>query len=224
MGKSIWQWAQVSAVALILGLMLQTTRAWAAADAAEVEVPPAAVVQQVTDEMMAVIKGGDQALKNNPDQYFEQLETILEKSVHFDYISKYVMGDFWNGASAEQRQAFAARFKRSMVETIGKGLANYSDLQLTISPDDIISKNNVAIVKQAVVGAKQPVSISYWMARTKEGEWKLIDVVLDGVKLRETFRSQFKADMNKQANDYNAVIDNWSNSQQIAAETVGGGA
>lgn len=185
------------------------------AEQAAVEVAPAQVVQQVTDEMMAVIKTGAKDLEEQPELYFSRLENILEKSVHFDYISRYVMGDYWDGATDEQRQLFNSRFKRSMVETIGKGLANYSDLKLSISPDDVVAKKNVAIVKQAVQGGSQPISISYWMARSKEGEWKLIDVVLEGVKLRETFRNQFKADMGQNSGDYATVITNWNNAVEV---------
>ncbi len=148
-------------------------------------------------------------LKDDPDQYFESLETILEKTVHFDYIAKFVMGDYWEGASQAQRSAFATRFKRSMVETIGKGLANYTDLKLTVKPEDVVTKKNVAIVKQQVEGAKDPITITYWMGRAKTGEWKLVDVVLDGVKLRETFRSQFASEMSKNNNDVDKVTEGW---------------
>lgn len=204
-----FKWSQLLFGAVILALVAQAQAAAPQATAFEPG-SPGAVVQQVTDEMMAIIQNGQQALKDDPEKYFQSLETVLEKTVHFDYISKFVMGEFWAGAKDEQRQAFAKRFKRSMVETIGKGLANYTDLKLIINPDEVKSKKNVAIVKQDVMGGKDPISISYWMAKSKTGDWKLIDVVLDGVKLRETFRSQFKAEMGKNGNDYDKVIANWS--------------
>lgn len=193
---------------ILVSLFFATATTYASEAAGEI--PPEQVVQKVTDEMMAIIRKGDKALKQNPDQYFQDLETVLEQSVHFDFIAKYVMGDYWSGASDAQRSAFSDKFKRSMVETIGKGLANYSDLKLTINPDDVLRKNNFAYVKQQVSGGKQPITISYLMARTKQGEWKLIDVVLDGVKLRDTFRSQFAAEMNKNGSDYDKVIANWN--------------
>ncbi len=174
---------------------------------------PVQLVQRITDEMMTVIQTGEQALKTSPDKYFSDLEQVLDQAVHFRYISKFVMGQYWKGADKAQRKQFNQRFKRSMVETIGKGLANYADLQLTIQPSKDLGKKNVAIVNQKVVGAKTPVTISYWMAKSKKGQWKLIDVVLDGIKLRETFRSQFKADMGKYANDYNKTIENWNTTE-----------
>ena len=185
------------------------------AEQAAVEVAPAQVVQQVTDEMMAVIKTGAKDLEEQPELYFSRLENILEKSVHFDYISRYVMGDYWGGATDEQRQLFNSRFKRSKEETIGRGGEEYCDLKLSSGANGEVAKKNVAIVKQAVQGGSQPISISYWMARSKEGEWKLIDVVLEGVKLRETFRNQFKADMGQNSGDYATVITNWNNAVEV---------
>lgn len=171
---------------------------------------PEESVQQVTDEMMSIIKTGSESLKTNPDRYFQQLEDVLVKTVHFPFVAKFVMGDYWAGASAEQRVTFRKRFQRGMVETIGKGLANYADLKLAIVPSKRSPKKSVAIVNQEVLGAKTPVSISYWMARNKKGQWKLIDVVLDGIKLRDTFRSQFKAEMQKSNNNYDSVIAGWN--------------
>lgn len=206
MGKYVFRHIAGIAVTLVSLFMVQVATATAADAEPAGEIPPAEVVQNVTDEMMAVIRSGGKSLQENPEQYYGELEGILEKSVHFDFISKYVMGEYWAGASDEQRQAFSNRFKRGMVETIGKGLANYSDLKLSISADDVLRKNNFAYVKQQVSGGKDPLTISYLMARTKQGEWKLIDVVLDGVKLRDTFRSQFAADMSKNGNDYSKTI------------------
>jgi len=41
------------------------------------------------------------------------------------------------------------------------------------------------------------------------GEWKLLNVTLDGINLGSTFRSQFAQAM-KKAGDVESVIVNWS--------------
>ena len=43
----------------------------------------------------------------------------------------------------------------------------------------------------------------------KDNQWKLLNVIINGVNLGNTFRSQFDQAMKKEAN-LDRVIDNWA--------------
>ena len=48
------------------------------------------------------------------------------------------------------------------------------------------------------------------MARSKtSGDWKLINVVMDGINLGKTFRSQFEQAVQKNNGDIDMVIEKW---------------
>lgn len=182
-----------------------------AADAAKGETPHQ-VVQNVTNSVMKVIKNGEKALKENPDQYFTQVRESLEPTVSFGFIAKNVMASHWDKASEEQRNQFTETFTRSMVETLGKGLANYSDLKITTLPPaegDVSAQKRVEVI-QEVAAADGTSRISYTMAQNKGGEWKLINVVLNGVNLGKSFRDQFTQAMKQNDNDIDKVIATWA--------------
>lgn len=182
----------------------------AAAEAAKSETPHQ-VVQDVTDSVMSVIKSNEQALKDNPDEYFSKVRASLESTVSFAFIAKNVMGSYWNQASAAQRDLFAETFTRSMVETLGKGLANYSDLKITTVPPegDISAERRVEVV-QEVAAADGTTRISYTMAQNNSGEWKLINVVLNGINLGKSFRDQFAQAMRQNDSNIDKVIATWA--------------
>lgn len=182
----------------------------AAAEAAKGETPHQ-VVQGVTDSVMSVIKGGEQTLKENPDEYFAKVRASLESTVSFPFIAKNVMASYWSQASEAQRDQFTETFTRSMVETLGKGLANYSDLKITtLPPDGDVSAMKRVEVIQEVAAADGTSRISYTMAQNKSGEWKLINVVLNGVNLGKSFRDQFAQAMKQHDNDIDKVIATWA--------------
>ena len=54
---------------------------WALTSLSFAAVGPHQVVEQVTQEMMAVVRGGDQALKANPDRYYEKVGKVLDTVV-----------------------------------------------------------------------------------------------------------------------------------------------
>lgn len=182
----------------------------AAAEAAKGETPHQ-VVQGVTDSVMSVIKDGEKTLKENPDAYFAKVRKSLESTVSFPFIAKNVMASYWNQASETQRDQFTETFTRSMVETLGKGLANYSDLKITTLPPegDVSAMKRVEVI-QEVAAADGTSRISYTMAQNKSGEWKLINVVLNGVNLGKSFRDQFAQSMKQNDNDIDKVIATWA--------------
>lgn len=174
-------------------------------------VGPHQVVQNVTDGVMDVIKGGERALKENPEAYFSRVRETLEPSVSFSFIAKSVMASYWEQANQTQREQFIETFTRSMVETLGKGMANYTDLKITTLPPqgDINSEKRVEVI-QEVAAADGTTRISYTMAKNNSGEWKLINVVLNGVNLGKSFRDQFAQSMKQHDNNIDKVISTWA--------------
>ena len=172
---------------------------------------PQQVVQGVTDSVMSVIKADERALKDNPDEYFAKVRASLESTVSFAFIAQNVMGSYWNQASAAQRERFAETFTRSMVETLGKGLANYSGLKITtVPPEGEISVDRRVEVVQEVAAADGTTRIAYTMAQNNSGEWKLINVVLNGINLGKSFRDQFAQAMRQNDSNIDKVIATWA--------------
>ena len=172
---------------------------------------PHQVVEQVTQQMMAVVKGGDQALKTNPDQYYEKVGKVLDGVVSFEFIAKNVMGPSWEQATSEQRSQFTQAFRSGMVKTLAKGMGNYQDMKIQVLPPkaDIAGQKRVD-VQQEVVGADKTHQVSYSMGLDKNGEWKLVNVVLNGVNLGKSFRDQFTQALKQNNNSIDAVTKGWN--------------
>lgn len=172
---------------------------------------PHQVVEQVTADMMAVVKGGDQALKTNPEHYYEKVGKVLDRVVSFEFIAKNVMGPSWEQASVQQRSEFTQAFRAGMVKTLAKGMGNYQDLKIQVLPpkEDLSGQKRVD-VQQAVSGGDKSHQISYSMALDKNNEWKLVNVVLDGINLGKSFRDQFTQALKQNKDNIDAVIKGWN--------------
>lgn len=172
---------------------------------------PQETVQLVTDNLMQVIRKGETQLKENPESYYSDVRRVLEETVSFPFIAKSVMATYWPKASEVQRERFTEVFTKGMVETLGKGMANYSDLKVTTLPVNAEASGQKRVeVVQEIQGTEGVNRVSYTMARNKSGEWKLINVVLNGVNLGKSFRDQFAQSMRQNDNDIDKVIAGWS--------------
>ena len=82
-------------------------------------------VEQASAKMMKVLE--DEALKapEKREQLISEIEAILNPVVDFDYVSKRVMGKYYNRVDDKQQQIFSTIFKDTMVRTYAKSLTGF---------------------------------------------------------------------------------------------------
>lgn len=173
---------------------------------------PHQVVEKVTTDLLAEVKKSAELLKSDPDQYFADIEKILEVVVDFEFIAKNVMGVYWQKATPAQQAQFVKVFKRGMVKTYAKGMANYADLKIEVLPaEGEVAEYGKVTVMQKVTAADGINRVAYTMGRRNEpnAQWQLINVVLDGVNLGLTFRSQFAQLVKEHEGNLDASIAAW---------------
>ncbi|MCP8900182.1 MlaC/ttg2D family ABC transporter substrate-binding protein [Gilvimarinus xylanilyticus] len=185
-----------------LALVLVGLSGFAQAQAAD----PYDIVADVTDQLVSAARqyndDGDKAT------FDKKVLAALEPVVAFDYIAHVVMGNYHDDASDAQRQAFAETFKTSLVETYAKGIATYADSDIELQPGEVGDKSRVTVEQQVrYQGATH--KLAYSMGKNRDGEWKLINLVLNGANLGNSMISQFKQMAGKYDGDIDKVIANW---------------
>ena len=194
---------------LVLTLSLSAMTPWSHAAIDPKEQSPHRLVEEVTREMFTIVeeyKGG----KKNSEKYHQEITRLLEPVVDFDFIARAVMGSYRKDASDEQARRFAQIFKKGLVETYAKGIAGYVDSEVKVLPPSKEDANKRRIsVHQEVRHDGSKHQLSYTMVQNRADEWKLINLVLDGVNLGKSFRSQFQQSAKQQNGNLDKVIGTW---------------
>lgn len=170
---------------------------------------PQVVVEQVTKELFTVAKASNSG-DTKEEVFFGEVEKILDEVVDFRFIARAVMGKAaFEKASSDQKAKFADVFRGGLVKSYAKGIAGYADSDIkvvgaTISPKDPTR----AVVRQEVSYEGAVHQLSYTM-RLQGEDWRVINVVLNGVNLGQSFSSQFSAAMRKADGDIDKVIAGW---------------
>lgn len=180
--------------------------------ATEKVMSPHDLVSTTTENLMAVVKANQSTYEKNPGKYFKEVEGLLDPVVDFDFIARSVMGPYWNSASAEQQEAFVKVFRKGLVETYAKGMAKFNDLKVEVlPPEEQNPEFGKVTVLQKVAAADGVNKVAYTMGRRKtDASWKLLNVVLDGVNLGKTFRSQFAQSVKEHEGNLDAAIAGWA--------------
>ncbi len=203
--------AQLGAVAWGRGLVVVLALLALSVQArAEEPGAPQKVVEQVTAQVLAVVREQGTKMDSDPQAFFSAIEEVLEPVVAFDFIARGVMGNYAKEASDEQRQRFSEVFQQDLVSTYARGLAIYSSNPISVDPasDAQQGQRRVSVIQRVKTDAGEHV-LAYTMGLDRnDNRWKLLNVVINGVNLGNTFRSQFAQAMQKNG-DLDSVIESW---------------
>jgi phospholipid transport system substrate-binding protein len=150
------------------------------------------LVRSTADDVIAVL--ADKSL--NPDQKRDKITTIVEKSFDFRTLCKLVLARNWNKLSKAQQDEFVAEFKQHLTITYGKNVENYRDEKVVITGDREEPRGDWTVKSIIERPAAENVKVDYRLRRI-DGQWRMIDMIVEGVSLVANFRSQFQDIMSK---------------------------
>lgn len=153
---------------------------------------PIPMLEQSAKGIISTLKENKSNLQSNPRIIYKAVETYLLPQVDVIGMSRSVLGrQAWTKASPAERTQFAQAFTQLVIRTYSSPLAKYSDetvqfLPLRGAADARFVRVNSVIVRSA--GKNIPLTYSLV---SKDGQWKIYDLSVEGVSLLQSFRSQF---------------------------------
>mgnify|MGYP001576514188 FL=1 len=153
------------------------------------------LLMTTVDKGLAVLK--DPALKGN-DKVQERRQKLWEEIsfiFHFEEMAKRSLGVYWKDRSAEEKKGFVELFTEILKESyIGK-TDTYSGEKVALVSDKMDGKY-ACVQTKLVTNKGTDVSVEYRMLNN-QGEWKIYDVIIEGVSLVNNYRSQFNSILTK---------------------------
>ena len=167
-------------------------------------------VEKIHEDILLVVRAKQGIYEENPEEFIKAISFALQPLVDFKRISRNVMGRYYKDANKEQIEKFNKVFKVSLLETYSKTLAEFKDEEILVSSEVKKSpKGNREKVSLQIVTSTKVYPAIYDMYLNKQGQWKLINIVINGVNLGLTFRNQFYSLMEKEGNNLDVVIERW---------------
>lgn len=177
---------------------------------AQAQQSPQQLIRESVDQLMSKLEGRKEYFRQHPDELEALVDANLEDIADFRYIGASVMGRYFRNANPEQRSRFAKVFRQTLIDTYAKGLVTFDYRDLRVLDSGGVRADNQASVEMEIVstdGQVYPVSYSL---RLDDGQWKVVNVIVNGINLGLTFRNQFDQAMREHNRDYDAVIAGWS--------------
>jgi phospholipid transport system substrate-binding protein len=156
------------------------------------------IVRDTTTRVVDRLVAEKAQLDAHPERIYELIHELVIPHFDFASMSKWVLGKNWRDASESQRGAFVSQFQTLLVRTYAKALLEYSEEEIKFLPSETSPESNLIVVKTEVdqPGGTMPIPIHYRM-HVSGGEWKVVDVSVDGVSLVSTYRGSFASEIQK---------------------------
>ncbi|MDE1166882.1 MAG: ABC transporter substrate-binding protein [Pseudomonas sp.] len=167
------------------------------------------VVDRTTKELLADLAANKETYKTNPSAFYDALNGIVGPVVDAEGIAKSIMTvKYSKSATPAQIKTFEENFKRSLMKFYGNALLEYNNQGITVSPakDESGDRTSVDMVVKGTNGAVYPVS---YTLNKVGGEWKVRNVIVNGINIGKLFRDQFADAMQRNGNDLDKTINGW---------------
>ncbi|MBX8487596.1 phospholipid-binding protein MlaC [Pseudomonas cichorii] len=178
------------------------------------------LVDRTTKELLSDLASNKEQYKSNPGAFYDALNRIVGPVVDADGISRSIMTvKYSRKATPEQMQRFQENFKRSLMQFYGNALLEYNNQGIIVSPakDEGADRTSVDMQVKGNNGAVYPVS--YTLEKIN-GEWKVRNVIINGINIGKLFRDQFADAMQRNGNDLDKTIDGWAGEVAKAKEVT----
>ena len=181
---------------------------------------PHDVVQSTTNELLGDLKANKEQYKSNPSAFYDALNRILGPVVDAEGISRSIMTvKYSRKATPAQMQRFQENFKRSLMQFYGNALLEYNNQGITVDPakSDDGKRASVGMKVTGNNGAVYPVQ---YTLENIGGDWKVRNVIVNGINIGKLFRDQFADAMQRNGNNLDKTIDGWAGEVAKAKEAA----
>jgi phospholipid transport system substrate-binding protein len=159
------------------------------------ETAPQALVRQTTEKVLAALDENAALIKEDPQKIQSLVGDIVLPHFDFALMSRLVLARYWREASPEQQKRFVDEFRQLLIRTYGTSLSHYSGQKVEFLPSQPDPDPKRATVRTLIRQADgPPVPVTYQLRQTGS-DWKVFDVVIEGVSLVQNYRTSFAAEI-----------------------------
>jgi phospholipid transport system substrate-binding protein len=152
--------------------------------------PPLDTVKGHIDKVLDVLR--DSSLKGDSGKSAKKakIRSITEKMFDYTELSRRTLGQNWKKFNNEQQKEFIELYKSILEDAYADKLITYTDEKVLFNKENMLSEKTCEI-QTTIVTKKADIPIFYRVIQ-KDGEWRVYDVVIEGVSLVNNYRTQFR--------------------------------
>ena len=127
----------------------------------------------------------------------DRFRRLMNENFAIKGIAKFVIGRHWRKATESEKKEYLQLFEDLLVDTYADRFAKYSGEKLVVNKSEVRGKGDALVhtIMIRVDGAK-PLKVT-WRVRGKNGIYKIVDIMVEGISMVVTQKSEFASFIQK---------------------------
>jgi len=151
---------------------------------------PLTAIETQVDKVLAVLREPTLKAEAAKDARKDKVWALISELFDYTELSRRALGRNWKKLDGNQKKEFTDLFSRLLGGVYLDRIMAYSDEKVTFKKETLFNKN-YAQVQTAVAAKSGDIPIQYSMI-LKDGNWRVFDVIIEGVSLVRNYRTQFR--------------------------------
>ncbi len=145
-------------------------------------------VQQLGNRAIGVLQDDGSTLAQREAMFRD----ILVEGFDLNLIGRFVLARYWKKASEEQQANYLRAFGELIVRKYSAMLGGYEGEVFTAVSEQPSGDKDVMVLTRIDRPRGPPIE-THWRVRGKDGEQRIIDVLVEGINMAMTQRAEFKS-------------------------------
>ncbi|MDI3467065.1 MAG: Phospholipid ABC transporter shuttle protein MlaC [Nitrospira sp.] len=164
--------------------------------------PPTDSMKMTIDEVLRIVKEKELKLPEKAEERRHLLENVVAARFDYTEMSRRALGAPWNQLTDQQKQEFVDLFRTLLTNSYADKIETYSGEGVQYLNER--TEKEYAEVRTKVLSGKTEIPLDYRLIN-KTDDWRVYDVVVDGVSLVNNYRGQFTKIL--RASSYSDLVD-----------------
>lgn len=178
---------------------------------------PHAMIEATIERITGRVQQERNRLEKDPAYAREVILEELGDKVDFKRITRLVMDRHFANASTEQRYRFLEVFRESLIGTYSSGLTMYDGQEIVVLPrqEGDVRDGRARVRTEIHTNEGKVIPVYFSLYRDGQGVWLVENVIVNGINMGKTFRTQFQQAVQQYNGDIDKVIANWSSDVEV---------
>ncbi|GJL85570.1 MAG: hypothetical protein DHS20C02_13450 [Micavibrio sp.] len=147
---------------------------------------------------------GDESITH--DQRQAKFKKLLKSSFDMKTIGRFALGRYWRTSNDAQRKEYLKLFENMVVEVYSSRFGEYKGQTVEVRSSRADGETDFIVTSYVLpVGSGSEIQVD-WRVRHKGGQYKIIDVIVAGVSMSVTQRSDFASVIQRGGGEVNVLL------------------
>lgn len=119
-----------------------------------------------------------------------EFRSLLNESFDMNTIARFSLGTYWKSATPAQQQEYLRLFNNMIVKVYSKRFSEYKGQKFDVRSSRQEGGKDSIVTSFIVPNDGAQIQVD-WRVRNKGGSYKVVDIIVEGVSMSQTQRSDF---------------------------------